>query len=127
MVSPTGSNEARNIDKHGSGAFGAKRGYRLHYGIDLVCIPGQDIYAPHHGKINRVVICYTDTQKYKGLEISGDQIISKILYVIPKPGIIGEQVAAGDVIGYAQRISERYEGITEHVHWEMWQNPILTL
>jgi hypothetical protein len=127
MISPTGSHEVRGTDKHGSGAFGSNRGARIHTGSDMVVIPGQEIFAPHDCIVRRSLLVYTDSQKWKGLELVGKEHITRLMYVIPKPGIIGQEVKAGDVIGYAQKISERYEEITEHIHWDLFCNPILYL
>ena len=127
MISPTGSLEVRGSDKHGSGAFKSGRSSRPHYGVDLVSLPGQSIVAPHSGIIKRSIIVYPNTQKYKGLEVIGDECISHLYYITPKPGIVGQEVKQGDVIGFTQDISEKYEGITIHIHWQIFYNPILFL
>lgn len=128
MISPTGSTEIRGSDKHGSGAFKSSRGWRPHYGVDpIIKIIGQEIYAPIDGLINREIRCYPDTTKYRGLEIIGEDTIQQVLYIFPVPDIVGKEVKQGDVIGFAQKISDRYKGITESIHWQIWANPILYL
>ena len=127
MISPTGLINPRKEDKHGSGAFASGRGTRSHYGLDMICVPGQSIVAPHDGLVKRTMIAYPDTQKFKGIELVDDTCISQLLYVSIKSGVIGKEVLKGDVIGYAQKISDRYEGITEHIHWQIYYNPILFL
>jgi hypothetical protein len=123
MISPSGQDKYRDSDKHGSGAFGSKRGARTHVGIDPIIIPGQDIYAPHDGIVKREIQVYTDSTKYRGIEIVDQFFISHVHYILPKPGIVGQKVKEGDVIGTAQDISERYPDITKHVHWTLHVNP----
>ena len=125
IVNPTGL--PRRDDPAGSGAFGAPRGWRLHYGTDWLCKPGQPVKAPISGKVNRVVYPYADTRDYQGLEIVANDksAIAHIFYIIPMPFLLHRTVRAGDTIGYAQDVTRRYpeeEDMKSHVHVTLYVN-----
>jgi hypothetical protein len=125
MTNPTG--KGIRSDKAGSGLFAAPRGARTHLGEDRLCVPGQEVLSPISGRVTRVVRAYADDARWTGVEIVGEQYICKLLYVEPGPGIVGQQVLQGDVIGKAQDITVRYhgQGMLPHVHMEININPSL--
>jgi murein DD-endopeptidase MepM/ murein hydrolase activator NlpD len=104
-------------DPAGSGEFGASRGDRKHKGVDFVVEPGQPIHSPIEGYVSRIAYPY-DSAEFKGLEILNDNLNLKVFYLTPLEGIVGQNVSAGDVIGYAQDITRKYptQGMTPHIH-----------
>ena len=118
MLNPTGM-KIRGQDACGDGKYGAPRGSHMHKGVDYECVPGQAIRSPISGMIVREARPYAG-EKYSGMLIQGPRIAVKLLYIrfgpSIKPGLI---VKKGDVIGLAQDISEKYPGITPHVHLEV--------
>ena len=109
----------RGEDDWGSGAFGAPRGERFHRGIDIVVDPDQPVLSPFDGEVVREAIPYEDDQHYSGLLLRGhgdwDGCELKLFYMSgPHEGTI----EAGEVIGHAQNIAQKYPGITCHIHVE---------
>jgi len=116
MISPTGKG-MRTTDRHGAGHHGAPRGNRLHNGLDFKCSVGQDVVCPiDFGKVVRISKPYRDDLTWSGLVIENDTIKIQMWYLKPLPGIIGNEVRQGQLIGHAQDISEKYEGMTPHIH-----------
>ena len=127
MKSPTGSNEIRGSDKHGSGHYLAPRGDRRHAGIDMVVAPGQDVLSPIDGVMARVAKPYAKG-KWSGCVVKNDQVEIKMFYMAPDKSLVSQEVKRGQVIGKAQDIGEKYKGITPHVHVEISSiNPALLL
>jgi len=116
LINPTG--KGIRSDSAGDGHWQARRGSRLHKGIDLLCTPGQDIVAPIKGFIIRVAFPYADDISWKGIVIAGDWCRIKMYYLEPFVGI-GKEVYCGESIGKAQNISLRYGGdMRPHIHLE---------
>jgi murein DD-endopeptidase MepM/ murein hydrolase activator NlpD len=117
------------MDASGSGRFGSSRGggSRLHNGVDLEVIKGQPVYAPFAGTITKQAYPYEDDRKYTGVHLTRkDGVKMKVFYMLPKPGIIGKAVSAGDEIGRAQDISEKYGApMKPHIHVEVWRGTTL--
>jgi murein DD-endopeptidase MepM/ murein hydrolase activator NlpD len=112
----------RGVDAYGSGAFGASRdgGSRAHRGIDLVATPGEPVRAPISGVITRIGAAYAGQERLTYVEIVNPDThyTARLLYVGPTVEA-GAAVAAGDVVGSAQDLAQRYpHGITNHVHVE---------
>lgn len=125
MISPTGR-EARTSDRWGFGTYGASRSktvkgklvkYR-HGGVDYICIPRQGVVSPIDGKVTRIARPYA-AKTFSGLEIRGFRIRIKMFYLDPLETIVGKTVKKGQLIGHAQDISEKYPGITPHVHLQI--------
>lgn len=118
----------RGEDKYGSGAFGAARtkdgAPHPHYGLDLVTIPGQVIMLPAPLKCVRSAIPYADgidADVLKGILLeAADGLQVKILYMAPDDKLMGGWWPRGKAIGVAQSLQNRYPGITNHVHFEVW-------
>ena len=118
ITNPTGLG-IRN-DSKGSGLYRAKRGHRLHAGLDFLCVPGQDVVAPISGIVTRKVTVYRGESEWVGLEIVGKKGKIKLFYVTPCSGIIGTHIIEGTVVGIAQDISLKYgEEMHPHVHLEI--------
>jgi RHS repeat-associated protein len=115
-VNPTGGG-IRGCDSQGCGHFGANRRYGPHRGADYETTAGQQVVAPHSGRV-RVGHPYRDDLSYYLIEIQGPRgHVVRSLYVSPADGIsTGGTVRAGQVIGTAQDLTPRYPGITNHVH-----------
>ena len=111
----------RGQDQHGYGYFGASRsgGSRQHNGIDLVCTPGEAVFSPIAGTVQRYADPYGDG-RYGGILIEGEELSVKMFYLSPVVPV-GTKVRRGQQIGVAQAISRKYPGITEHIHLELYQ------
>jgi len=122
MINPTGGNVRR--DAHGLGYFGSPREkmengrikrYR-HRGRDYVCIPGQEVYIPFTAiPIRRKNPC----EGYHGVIFRGRGIVGTLFYVQIEDSIINIELKEGDVIGFAEDISKKYEGVIPHVHFQI--------
>jgi len=108
----------RGDDEHGSGFWHAPRGNRLHNGVDFSCYPGTQILAPVSGVMTKEGYPYADDLDYRYVEITtpgGD--CHRVFYISP---VSNDDVVAGQtIIGYAQDLTTRYPGITNHVHYEI--------
>jgi murein DD-endopeptidase MepM/ murein hydrolase activator NlpD len=117
------------VDASGNGNFGSSRGggTRKHNGVDLLVTKGQQVFAPFSGTITKQAYPYADDRKYTGVHLTRkDGVKLKVFYMLPKTGIIGKSVNAGDVIGTAQAISEKYgPPMKDHIHIEVWRGATL--
>jgi hypothetical protein len=111
-INPTGLG-IRN-DAKGYGHHGAPRGNRKHDGVDLKCTKGQDILMPVDGIIVRESLPYKSDLKWRGVYIVNPRIEIKMWYLISD--MIGKEIKVGSIIGEAQDIGEKYEGVTPHIH-----------
>jgi murein DD-endopeptidase MepM/ murein hydrolase activator NlpD len=116
----TGLLRLRGEDDWGSGAYGAGRGDRLHRGLDIVAQPGDPILSPMDGELVREAAPYEDDTRYSGVLLRGhgawEGVEIKLFYLDgPHEG----RVRAGDPIGIAQDLGQKYPGITNHVHVEV--------
>jgi len=123
MISPTGKG-IRQADKWGRGAYGASRdkGNRKHKGTDYVCEPGQNVVAPITGIIRREARPYADPDwlyRYSGLVIENENVSIKMFYLEPMRHLIDKRVRMGDTIGIAQKISDKYPDMIDHVHLQI--------
>lgn len=113
-------------DSQGKGHYGAKRGNRLHYGVDWLVTKGEAVYAPADGKLVR--IAYPDANDYSksGFLFKEDAtgIEHKVFYAVPDYLLIGKSVKAGQKIATAQSVSEKYglPKMKDHIHHEMKLN-----
>ena len=120
FINPTGLG-IRN-DSGGLGHHGAPRGYRKHNGVDFIAIynfqasEGQDILMPVDGVIVRTSLPSKDDLKWRGVHIVNPRIEIKMWYFLPDENLFGKKIKAGDVIGKAQNIGEKYEDVTPHIH-----------
>lgn len=126
MISPTGK-PVRLQDAHGKGCYGAPRGNRIHRGADFICDPGQEVVCPlYEARVERVSKPYAADLRWSGLKLRNAHLELFLWYLEPLAGIVGQWIHQGDVIGHAQDISIKYEGITPHVHLEIESiNPVL--
>jgi len=109
----------READAFGQGTFAAPRGNRKHKGIDFLGVPNERVSCPCDGVIRRIGRCYGDTAEYKLVEINAGPAWVRLLYVDPDI-FPGDEVSAGDTLGWAQDIAARYgPGMDNHVHLEV--------
>lgn len=121
----TKENLDRGCDPMGCGSFGASRGSRKHKGIDIVAKPGETIFSPITGNVNRYPIPYAGDNRYSGIEIENATYRVMIFYMkttLP----IGSVVLAGQPIGTAQDLTLKHgSSMTNHVHLEVYKNGVL--
>jgi len=118
MISPTG--KGIRVDSEGDGHYGASRGTRRHNGIDYICEPGQAIKAPFSMLIVRIAKPKAGSD-LSGIEWQRGRSTGKLFYFKPDINLIDKAVKEGDVIGYAQSVSEAYglPGMTDHTHFSV--------
>lgn len=112
----------RGCDKFGCGHYGAKRGDRLHKGVDLVLAAGEEFESLAGGKVTKLGYCYKSDLTLRYVQVTtADGSAWRFFYVLP--GVkLGQQVKVGDVLGNVQSLQSRYPGITDHVHFEIMRN-----
>ena len=109
----------RDTDSHGSGAYGAPRGSRTHKGLDYAVPPGALILAPVTGTVTKLGYPYADDHSFRYVEVTdlgGTQY--RYFYVQPLAYVGAVVRASLDLIGFAQDLTSRYPGITNHIHFE---------
>lgn len=110
----------RENDVHGSGAFGASRTHGKHQGVDVIVQKNDYVYAPFSGTVTKFGYPYHGDTKFRYIEITGDKYKMRIMYAELDPAFkIGSKVISGNFIGTSQDISEKYLGITPHLHVEL--------
>ena len=114
LVNPTGG-EVR-VDSGGDGNYRARRGRSEHHDLDFACEKGSSVLMPFGGLIKRLSYPYADDLRWKGVHIIGRRIEVKLWYLDPIRENIGKEVPAGDRIGLAQDIGDKYEDCTPHIH-----------
>jgi murein DD-endopeptidase MepM/ murein hydrolase activator NlpD len=111
----------RGFDKWGSGEYGAKRGNRIHKGVDVSAYAGSVVLSDINGTIKRIGYPYDPTGPkgdFRLLEIIAGETLLKYFYVRPLLPV-GCEVEKGDAIGVVQDLTEIYPGITNHYHFEV--------
>ncbi len=121
---PTRPFRRRKCDKNGCGNFGASRagGSRKHNGMDVLSEIGMPVYAPITGKV-RTFKPYAGYDALDGVEISGSVYRIKVMYLFPAVQT-GSTVQRGQLIGYAQSLQDKYSGIANHLHLEVYAGGI---
>ena len=110
----------RKYDKFGSGAFGADRGDHQHEGVDIIVKKYDKIFSPFLGTISKFGYPYSGNFKFRYIEITGEEYVARIMYSDLDPAFKeGSFVPKNQFIGVAQDISEKYNGITPHIHFEL--------
>uniref|UniRef100_UPI0037E8B42C leukocyte cell-derived chemotaxin-2-like n=1 Tax=Semicossyphus pulcher TaxID=241346 RepID=UPI0037E8B42C len=120
LCSGNPTNKRRTSDNWGRGEYGARRGSRLHQGLDIVCNDGSVVYAPIDVTLNGKVIVYNDPKKAainSGINLQGEGLCFKLFYV--QPDRTSGTVRKGQRIGVMLPMQEVYPGITSHVHVQM--------
>ena len=114
----------RGADSHGSGDYLASRGSRKHMGIDFACSPGCQVYPDISGLVTKLGIPYADPKKreYRYVQITDDKGVDVRYFYLHPDVEIGQAVTTDTVIGICQDLTKIYEGITNHVHFEVKKN-----
>lgn len=119
---PNGDGVLRGCDVCGCGHFGAPRGSRLHNGLDFFIDAGKPVYSPISGTFIRKAKPYAN-QPFDGGVISSGNTEIKMFYFKPLSVLkAGDKVKRGQIIGYAQPISQTCSGMKNHVHLEVRRN-----
>lgn len=109
----------RGCDKFGCGHFGAKRGDRLHRGIDLVVLSGEPFASLCSGKITKLGYVYKGDMTLRYVEVTTRSGQAWRFHYL-KPSVkVGDAVSVGTILGTVQSLQSRYPGITDHVHFEV--------
>lgn len=118
MISPTGL--GIRVDIEGDGNYGTSRGFRRHNGIDYLCKPGQDIWAPFDMIIKRISYPKSNSS-LSGIAWQKGKSTGRIFYFEPDLNLIGNAVREGDVIGIAQSVSKYYDlpNMFDHIHFQV--------
>lgn len=122
----TDNMKMRPCDGQGCGHWGASRGGRKHWGVDITVKKGGNVYSPITGYISRYPYPYASDLSYRGIEIIGTEehkgLKVKIFYCIPKVAQ-KTKVKKGQKIAIAQAINEKYgASMTNHLHVEFYKN-----
>lgn len=77
--------------------------------------------AQKGGRITKIGYAYGDDLSFRYIEIK-DHLGEYARYFYVEPSLKqGDMLAMGEIIGHSQKLGDRYEGITEHVHFECFQ------
>lgn len=119
----------RACDSQGCGHYGASRagGSRKHVGIDLCesdntsLKVGTEVQLGFTGEVVKVGWAYRDPTKahLRYIAIKVQDFYVRVFYVEPKIKV-GDKIGKDDVIGTSLCLGEFYNGITEHVHFEVY-------
>ncbi|MGZ8364566.1 MAG: peptidoglycan DD-metalloendopeptidase family protein [Caulobacteraceae bacterium] len=124
FANPTGM-AVREHDAFGEGEFGASRdgGARRHEGVDYVARAGQEAVAPISGFVTKIGLAYADTGEFQFVEISNPAlgVKARVFYLNPQVSV-GQPVRLGSPIGKVRSLQDRYAGITNHVHMEVYEH-----
>ena len=113
--------KTRGRDSQGAGYYGASRGSRKHNGIDFVAEAGERVCAFVGGTITKLGYAYSDDLSYRYIElVDASGMYCRYFYVEPLCNV-GDIIANGETIGRAQDIAARYQGITPHYHFEVFE------
>jgi len=127
--------DERGCDAHGCGHYGASRINHTHKGVDL-CIPpytpvqcGFDgtvikVGYPYRGAakshIRYVAVKFDDTHQQIMEEIYGNGLWHCRVFYVKPIVYTGDLINWDTIIGDSQKLGGFYDGITEHVHFELY-------
>ena len=103
-------------DFQGLGHYGAKRGSRIHRGLDLLCLPDLPIYADTDLEFVRIAKPYIGFDG--GLWRNGNKEV-KIFYCVPIRD--KKRFKKGDVIAYCQNVASGLL-MMPHIHVEIFKD-----
>lgn len=108
--------------RYGSGQFGSSRdhGTRHHLGLDIITLAGEPVYSPISGYLTREAFPYKDDHSLTGVVLRGaGEWLGFEVRIFYTEGLLCGNVAAGQQIGFAQNLQDKYPGITNHIHVEV--------
>ena len=109
-------------DSAGSGYFGSSRdgGARRHLGIDIECEPGEIVYMPVNGVIDR--IAKPSIGEYSGINILVEKFyVCKLFYFQPHRFVVGIN-SRGSHLGIAQSVSKKYNTPENIAKWKIMKD-----
>jgi len=127
LCSSNAKNEIRGCDKHGCGHFGAPRDSATNDGIDIICQPGSDVFAPFVGRILQAIRPEPNKEYAynNGLLVHGLQDYrayqAKIFYMTPSRE--SGTMEAGDKIGTS--VAQPHEHMIQHVHLKVYKDGVI--
>jgi murein DD-endopeptidase MepM/ murein hydrolase activator NlpD len=112
--------EQRECDRQGCGYWQASRGPRKHNGVDMACDVGTPIYSPVSGKVTKIGFPYGASDKHhiRYVQVENNEYSFRVFYVDPMV-VLNQEVTMSTIIGKSQELGCFYNGITEHVHFEI--------
>ena len=117
---------ARHTDIHGSGAFGAPRGHRMHNGIDLACYPNSIICALKPGTVTKIGYPYDPNKPgnarkahFRYVQVTDGQGHDLRYFYVDPAVQVGDVIETGQPLGHSQQLSRVFPGITDHIHFEV--------
>ena len=124
----------RYKDSHGEGLYGSSRGSRTHNGQDYIYEAGEVVKASFSGRISKLGYCYrdghggvadgVDKSDYRYVEIEhNDGTFCRYMYCSPLVKL-GDKVKRGTIIGKCQTLNPRYNGMTDHIHFEAFERKL---
>ncbi|KAM8889224.1 leukocyte cell-derived chemotaxin-2-like [Synchiropus picturatus] len=116
------SNTRRGYDSWGAGYYGARRGSRVHQGLDIECADGSEVIAPFDVTLAGRLTVYSNPSQEQthinmGINLRGQGLCFKFFYVTPDR--VSGTVRKGERIGTMLPMQSTYPGITSHVHVQM--------
>jgi hypothetical protein len=120
--SPTGL--GLRSDPKGDGSFGAKRGDRIHLGVDFLAVVGQGVVAPVDAQYRRFIQrVYATDKTYTGMELETKEFMLTFFYISASINHM-EFVKAGELIGIAQDINAKWgDPMANHIHLQLAIKP----
>lgn len=109
----------RSGDKWGQGHFGAPRGDRTHNGIDYACDAESEILSPVSGMVTKIGYPYADDLSFRYVQITDSSGADHRVFYVDPSVFLNQGVRKNFPIGLSQKLSDRYPGITEHIHYEI--------
>jgi len=113
----------RTQDKHGSGAYKARRGGREHEGIDFAVTANSKIGVMTPGIVTKVGYPYNPNDTKKGylryVQVTDAQGYDTRYFYVSPTVQVRDTVQTGGIIGEAQSLQTPYPGITDHIHFEV--------
>jgi len=127
MINPIAKIILRGDDPTGHGYYGAKRGNRKHFGVDILATPGDKIVIPFSGVITKLGQVYKATTLFRYVEVTSDVYRARLMYVLPEKLKINQRVFEGHLMGYAQDVASYWDGgMLNHIHYQLWKHGLLT-
>lgn len=110
----------RKCDSQGCGFFGAPRGDHKHNGIDVECRVNDGIVSSTSGTVTKIGLPYGDEDRdhFRYVEVTKGRYRFRYFYIEPLVKV-GQNVGVDSLLGYSQDLTETYEGITQHCHFEI--------